>query len=167
MTVEPLAVLHSGVFTALLCGIYGWLIGVLWSPFLLARRMRLLFASLPNADWRVSYGLWIPLPAVVWGFCFGCVISLSRDLRTPGKASPLYVAGLDGIAVATLVSLLLWPALLLYVLPERGFDWDPAEYDVRTVLLVVAGIVWYLLFLVGPAYAMSVFAGFGDSFSAT
>lgn len=167
MALDPISVLHSGLFLAVVCGAYGWLVGVLWTPFLVAGRVRKLFDSLPHADWRVSYALFIPLPGVAWGFLFGCTLSLSRDVRPPTRASELYVAGVDGIVAATLVSVVLWPTLLVYVLPRRGVDWDPDGYGPTTVLLVLGVTVWYLLFLVGPAYALSVFAGFGDSFSGT
>jgi hypothetical protein len=158
-----LSVLFTGVHFALLIGLYGLLIGVFWSPFLAAGRFRDLFASLPPSEWRVNYALWIPLPALVWGFLFGGVLSVSLDVRPPTQASEIYVAGIDGIVVATLISLLLWPILLLYVLPASGFDWDCNEYAPRTVVLVVGSLLWYLVFLVGPAYVLSIFAGFGDA----
>lgn len=166
MAVDPVSILHTGVFLAVVCGLYGLVVAVPWAPFLLAGRMRGLFDSLPPHDWRVNYALWIPLPAAVWGFLFGSGLSLSRDVRPPTRASELYVAGVDGIAVATLASIVLWPALVLYVLPARGIDWDPAEYAPTTVLLVVGATVWYLVWLVGPAYVLAVFAGFGDAMSA-
>lgn len=147
-------------FIAVLGGLFGWLIAIVWAPFLFAERFRELFDSLPPGDWWVSYVLWIPLPAALWGFLFGGVVSLSGDLRPPTEASRLYVAGIDGIVVATLLSILLWPALLLYVLPTWVIDWDPNEYELETVGLVVGCTVWYLVFLVGPAYVLSVIAGF-------
>lgn len=162
MTIEVGSVLYTGVFLAVFGWLYGWLIGVVWSPFLLSARLRALFTARESRDWRVNYVLWIPAPAAVWAFVFGAVISLSRDVRVPGKASPLYVAGVDGIVAATAVSVLLWPILLLYVLPRRGYDWNPTEYGLSTALLVVVGLLWYLVFLIGPAYVISIFAGFGD-----
>lgn len=156
------SVMFTAVHFALLTGLYGLLIGVFWSPFLAAERLRDLFASLPPSEWRVNYILWIPLPALVWGFLFGGVLSVSLDVRPPTQASKIYVAGIDGIVVATLISLLVWPILLLYVLPGGGVDWDPNEYASKTITLVVGSLVWYLVFLVGPVYTLSLFAGFGD-----
>lgn len=158
-----LSVLFTSFHFALVIGLYGLLIGVLWSPFLLAERLRALFASLPPSEWRVNYVIWMPLPALIWGLLFGGVVSVSLDIRQPTRASEIYVAGIDGIVVATVVSLLLWPALLLYALPAREFDWDPNEYAPTTVILVIGSVVWYLLFLAGPAYVLSIFAGFGDA----
>jgi hypothetical protein len=158
-----LSVLFTSVHFSLLIGLYGLLIGVFWSPFLAAERLRNLFASLPPSEWRVNYVLWIPLPALVWGFLFGGTLSVSLDVRPPTQASEIYVAGIDGIVVATLISLLLWPILVLYVLPGSGLDWDRNEYAPKTVILVVGSFVWYLVFLVGPAYILSLFAGFGDA----
>lgn len=165
MALQPLEILHTGVFMLVIAGLYGWCIGVLWSPFLLSARVRSLFGSLPPSDWYWNYALWIPLPAAVWGFLFGAGLSTSRDVLSPGNASELYAAGVDGIVVATAVSLVLWPAVLLYALPERGIDWDPENYSPTTVLLVATSVVWYLVFLVGPAYVFTVFAGFGDVMS--
>jgi len=156
------SVLSTAVHFALLIGIYGLFIGVFWSPFLTAGRLRDLFAMLPPSGWRVNYVLWIPLPALVWGFFFGGTLSVSLDVRPPTQASEIYVAGIDGIVVATLSSLLLWTFLLLYVLPWRELDWDPNEYAPKTIVLVVGSLVWYLAFLVGPAYILALFAGFGD-----
>jgi hypothetical protein len=156
------SVLVTAVHFALLIGIYGLFIGVFWSPFLAVGRLRELFALLPPSEWRVNYVLWIPLPALVWGFLFGGTLSVSLDVRPPTQASEIYVAGIDGIVVATLISLLLWPFLLLYVLPEIGLDWDCNEYTPKTIILIVGSLLWYLAFLVGPAYVLSLLAGFGD-----
>ena len=165
MALQPLEIVYTGVVLAVVGGIYGWLVAVLWSPFLLSGRMRSLFETLPPSDWRVNYALWMPLPAAIWAFLFGFGLSLSSDVRPPTKAASLYVAGVDGIALATLVSLPLWPALLLSLLPKRGFDWAPNDYGPKTAALVVTGTIWYLVFLVGPAYALSILAGFGQVMS--
>jgi hypothetical protein len=87
---------------------------------------------------------------------------MSLDMRPPTQASEIYVAGIDGIVVATLISLLLWPILLLYVLPGSGLDWDRNKYAPKTIILVVGSLLWYLVFLTGPAYILSLVAGFGD-----
>jgi hypothetical protein len=165
MALQPFAILYSGLFLAVAAGLYGWFVGILWAPFLFAERFRRLLETVPPSDWLPNYVLWIPLPAAVWGFLFGSGISLSRDVFSPGEASELYAAGIDGIVIATAVSLVLWPLLLLYVLPKKGFDWDPRGYSPSTVLLVVVGLVWYLALLVGPAYVFTVLAGFGDVMS--
>ena len=165
MNIEPIAILHMGVFLAIVGGLYGLLVALVWSPFLLAGRFRRLFGSLPPSDWRVNYVLWIPLPAACWGFLCGSIVSLSRDIRPPTEASPLYISGLDGIIVATAVSLLLWPILLLYVLPARGFDWYSNDDISTTVALVIGGIVWYLPWLVVPTYILVLLAGLGDVMS--
>lgn len=167
MGIDLIYVLFTGLHFAVLGGLYGLLIALLWSPFLIAGRLRRLFDSLPPTDWRVSYALWMPLPAMVWGFFLGSVLPMSRTVRPPTEASILYVAALDGMMVATAISILLWPILLLYVLPVRGFDWYPEEHTPTTVALVVGGTVWYLLFLVVPMYIFALFAGFGDVMTAT
>lgn len=159
---NPVSVLFTAVHFALLIGIYGLLVGVFWSPFLAAGRLRDLFAVLPPSEWRVNYALWIPLPALVWGFLFGGTLSVSLDVRPPTQASEIYVAGIDGIIVATLISLLLWPILLLYVLPGSGLDWNQNDYTPKTTILVVGSLIWYLVLLAGPAYILSLVAGFGD-----
>lgn len=165
MALQPLSVLYTAVFLAVVVGLYGWVVGVLWSPFLLSERIRGLFGTLPPSEWYWNYALWIPLPAAVWGFFFGAGLSASRDVRGPTQASELYVAGVDGIILATVVSLLVWPTVLLYVLPAKDLDWDPAKYAPTTLLLVLGSLVWYLVFLVGPAYVLTVLAGFGDVMS--
>lgn len=165
MAVDPVGTLYTGVFLAVVAGLYGWLIAILWSPFLLAGRLRNLFETLPPSDWRVNYALWMPLPAAIWGFFFGFGLSLSLDVRPPAKASPIYLAGLDGIGLATIISLPLWPALLLYVIPDRGLDWNPNDYGPKTTLLVATSTLWYLVFLVGPGYVLSILAGLGDVMS--
>ena len=162
MSVDPLAILYMGVFLAIVSGLYGLLIALFWSPFLLSKHFRQLFGSLSTFDWRINYILSIPLPAVCWGFLCGSAVSLSLDIRPPTDASPLYVSGLDGIIVATAVSLLLWPALLLYVLPARGFDWYSSKDTSTMVTLVIGGTLWYLPWLIIPTYLIVLFAGFGD-----
>ena len=165
MNTDLLHVLFTGLHFSILGGIYGLFIAIFWSPFLVAGRFRVLFDSLVPTDWRVSYVLWMALPGMVWAFFFGSVLTLSRDIRPPTQASELYVAGVDGIVVATVVSLLLWPILLLYVLPDRGFDWYSENSTPTTVTLVVGGTVWYLLWLVVPMYVFVFFAGFGEVIS--
>ncbi|WP_323190550.1 hypothetical protein [Halostella sp. PRR32] len=167
MSVEPVAILHMGIFLAIVSGLCGLLVALFWSPFLLTERFRHLFGSLPPFDWPINYFLWIPLPAVCWGFLCGSVVSMSLDVRPPTDASPLYVSGLDGIIVATAVSLLLWPALLLYVLPARGFNWYSNEDTSTTVALVIGGTIWYFPWLVIPTYVIVLFAGFGDVMTGT
>lgn len=164
MTFDPLGVAYTAVFLAAVAGVYGVAVAVVWSPFLLSGRLRALFEALPPGDSPLGY-LWLPLPAAVWGFLFGAGLSASRDLLSPGDAAPLYAAGVDGIVVATLVSAVLWPAAVLWWLPRRGVVWRPDGDGPETVALVVAGVVWYLLWLAGPAYVLSVFAGFGQAMS--
>ena len=165
MAVNPLSVLHNAVFLAVVFGVYGWLVGVVSAPVLAAGRVRRLLDALPPADWRVNYALWVPLPAALWGFLCGATLSVSLAYHPPGPASPLYVSGVDGILVATAVSVALWPALLLYVLPARGVDWYADESAATTALLVVGATVWYLAWLAVPAYAITIMAGFGDALS--
>jgi hypothetical protein len=165
MPLEPLEILHTGVFLAVVAGVYGWLVGALWAPFLLSGRLRGLFDALSSREWWVNYVLAIPLPAVLWGFLFGTGLSTSRDVLDPGGAAPLYAAGVDGVVFATAVSLLLWPAILLSGLPDRGLDWADGRYDRRTGALTVIGVCWYHLFLAVPGYVLSIAAGFGQVLS--
>lgn len=166
MVGEVISLLLFTVQFVLLVGLYGAIIGVFWTPFLLFETIRDLFVALPLEDWRVSYLVWIPVPALVWSLVFAITLSISPELRQPSKASPLYVGGLDGIIMATVVSLLLWPAILLHGLPRLGVNWFPRNQSRKPQLLVVLGLTWYLVFLIGPAYGLSVFAGFGDAMSA-
>lgn len=160
VALDPASTLSTGLVLAVACGLYGWLVAFLWAPFLVAERFRVLFASLPPDGAAVNYGLWMPLPAALWGFLAGSVFSLSAG-GTPSTAS----AAVDGIVAATLVSVLLWPTVLLYVLPAGGVDWTPTGRTLPTVALVVGGTAWYLLFLVVPASVATVFAGFGEAMS--
>ena len=123
MAADPLSVPHNAAFLAVVFGAYGVVVWVVSAPVLVAGRVRRPLDSLPPADRRVNYALWVPLPAAVLGFLCGATLPVSRAYHPPGSASPLYVSGVDGIVVATGVSVALWPALLLYVLPSRGFDW--------------------------------------------
>ena len=54
------------------------------------------------------------------------------------------------------------PTLLLYIVPGSGLDWNRNEYAPKTIILVVGSLVRFLAFLTGPAYILSLFAGFGD-----
>jgi hypothetical protein len=162
MSINLIATLHMGIFFAIISGLVGLLIALVWSPFLLTEHFRQLFGSLSRFDWHINYVLWIPLPALCWGFLWGSVVSLSLNIRSPTGSSPIYVAGLDGIVVATAVSLVVWPGLLLYVLPARGFDWYANKDTSTTVSLVIGGTVWYLPWLVIPAYVLGLVFGWGD-----
>lgn len=165
MGLDIVSVVYTGMFLGAVGWLYGWLVGVLCSPFLLSERVRSLFAAVPPRGWVANYALWIPLPAAVFGFWWGFGMSFSRDVLDPGTAAPLYAAGMDGLVLATLISAVLWPAMLLYVLPRRGYDWRPEDDEARSLLVVLGGLAWYLVFLVGPVYVLTIFAGFGQVMS--
>lgn len=167
MGLDAFGILYSGVFLAVVVGVYGYLPGSLTAPFLLAAPFRKLFAGLPGPNWGTSYVLWIPLPAALWGFCFGVVISLSGDLGPTAAEPDLYHLGVEGIIVATAVSAVLWPAVLLYWLPSIDVSWYGDEAGLKEIALAVGATAWYLLFVVYPAYMFVFFAGFGQAFSGT
>ena len=165
MAIDPLAMLYSGAFAAVATGMYGWVIAIPWSPFLLSDRLRALFAALPPAGWQASFVFWIPIPAAVWGFLWGGTLSFRADLQPP--EATIGAAAMDGLVVATAASVLLWPAVLLYGLPATGTDWFADWTRPRTALLVVAATGWYLLFLVVPGYFLSILAGIGGAMTGT
>jgi len=161
MALDPVSVLYNAVFVAVATGIYGWVIAVFWSPFLLSARLRALLDALPPRDWRWNYVLWIPLPGGTWGFIWGATLAIRSDLQPP--EATIGAAAIDGLVIASVFSLLLWPAILLVVLPARGYDWSPEDDRLLSALLVIGGTSWYLLFIVGPMYYLSLLAGIGGA----
>ncbi|MFB6176644.1 MAG: hypothetical protein ABEI99_05795, partial [Halobaculum sp.] len=59
--------------------------------------------------------------------------------------------GLIGlIAVLSLSYLVVVPVVAVLVLPEIGYDWDPAEYSLGTWALLVGVTAWYDAVLAVP-----------------
>lgn len=161
MPLDPVSILQSAVFVGVVVGIYGWVIAFFWSPFLLSRRIRALLDVLPPRTWQWNYALWMPVPGIVWGVFWGATLAIRSDLQPP--EATIGAAAFDGLITATVLSLLLWPLVLLFVLPSRGYPWYPADERLSAALLVIGGTGWYLLFIVVPMYYLSLLAGIGGA----
>jgi len=148
-------------------GIYGLFVGTLCTPFLLAERVRSLYASLPGPNWGVNYALWTPIPCIVWWFLWGFLADVTG--REVPLQSDAWVLGIPGLGmpsvVATAASLLWWPVVLLYALPALGVEWHEEYRTVTTAAILLAATAWYLLFVAGAIMVLDVFAGFGESFN--
>lgn len=131
----------------------GIVAAIIWSPFLLASRIRALFRALPPArSTAVSYvvvtvGLSIP-------YLFGTIAALVVTEGQTGGAmanallnvlipvSSLYVLGL--------------PILAIRGLPRIGRDWDPNGYDTTTWVLLIVGAAWYSALFAVPLFLIAV-----------
>ncbi len=152
------SLLISELQFAFIGAVQGLVIAVLWAPFLFAKHWRRLFSSLPPTEWQINYLFWMPLPAIVWYLIFGIALRVGLNTGSSTSSSVMFTAGVNAIVGATVVSLLLWPILLLYVLPAKGFNWHGDEHTPTTVVLVLSGLLWYLLVLTIPV-GLLVFFG--------
>lgn len=127
----------------------GLIATLLWSPILLAGRLRTLFGSLPitGSTWGnyVVTGLALSVPWVVgFGWAFGTIGARTEAVRT-GEPLVDVAVQLSGLYVVTL------PVAAGAGLPYIGVDWDPAGYGVSTWLLLVAASAWYATIYAAPA----------------
>jgi hypothetical protein len=134
----------------------GLVAAALWSPFLLADRLRALFRLLPPRGRLAPSYLVLAvgggLPYVVGGLW-----GLSRDDAGGAAAAN---ALLDVLLTVSLAYVLVGPVLAAAVLPGLGFDWDPTDYGTGTWALLVGGTAWYAVLLSAPLFAMAVVAAF-------
>ncbi|UIO99787.1 hypothetical protein Hbl1158_14890 [Halobaculum sp. CBA1158] len=133
----------------------GVVASILWTPFLLARRIRSLFAALPPSGSAVpsfviaGIGGSLPYVAVVAGV-IGAVdpegAAWSNALL--GAVVPLSAAYVLG-----------GPVVAALVLPRIGIDWDPTGYGPSTWALSLVASAWYAATLATPIVLMAfVFA---------
>lgn len=137
----------------------GVVAAVLWTPFLIAKRVRSLFEALPPRESLVpSYVVacvGASLPFVV-GALIALVtsdvaaadggIQLSNRLFTLSLAlSVAYTAGLPLVGVIGL--------------PRAGVDWDPTGYGASTWLILAAGGAWYAFVFALPLVAFALVLG--------
>ncbi|TKR24852.1 hypothetical protein DM868_13025 [Natronomonas salsuginis] len=124
----------------------GLFVTILWSPILLVRRFRALFARVPPTG---SVGLAYVLVAVGLSvpFVLGTVAVLAT---TSVEGATLSNALLNTAFLLTIAYLLAAPALAGVGLPRLGVDWDPTGYGLGTWLLLVGATVWYVAVFVLP-----------------
>lgn len=123
---------------------------LLWTPFLVAGRLRSLFETLPpTGSLLPSYvlaGLGGSLPFVA-GLLAVFATGASNDPQAGAGVSnglvTVAVAGTVGYAVGL-------PIVGVLGLPRAGIDWDPTGYGASTWLLLAVGGVWYALVFAVP-----------------
>lgn len=109
---------------------------VLWSPFLLAERLRRLFERLPPTDSAaVSYVL------IGMGASVPYVVGVLGAFAAADTGRVLFTATL-AVSVGYVVAA---PIVAAVALPRVGIDWDPAGYGVSTYVLLLGGALWYVL----------------------
>lgn len=135
----------------------GLVAALLWSPFLLADRLRALFRTLPpGAGVAGSYLLLAVgggLPYVAGGLW---ALSQSADAGDAAVANAL----LDVLVGLSLGYVVVAPVLAGIVLPALDVDWDPTGYGAGTWALLVAGSGWYAALLSAPLFLMAVVVAF-------
>ena len=129
---------------------------VLWTPFLVAKRVRSLFRTLPPTESLLpSYvlaGLCGSIP-FVGGLLAVFASGASNDPQTGAQLSnsliDVAVVGTIGYAVGL-------PVVAALGLPRAGLDWDPTDYGASTWLLLAVGGVWYALVFAVPLVLLGV-----------
>lgn len=142
-----------GTIVALL--LPGTVATVLLAPFLVSKRVRSLFRSLPPTQSIVlSYGLVGIGASVPFIVGFGTIV-LTID---PNGAGPVPLSN----AIFTLTILLFvgytigTPVLGTMLVPRLGYDWDPMDYSVSTWLILAGGGAWYALIFSIPLIIVSL-----------
>lgn len=122
---------------------------VLWSPVLAVGRLRALFEALPLTRWTaanyvlVSMALSVPwIVGLGWAFAeIGSGVGAGEPGGDPLLDVAVQLAGLYLVGL---------PVAAGAVLPHLGFDWDPADYDATTWVVLVAASAWYALVFALP-----------------
>lgn len=115
------------------------------TPLLLFSRVRALFIIGVTNRWLLNYVLVIVAIAVVQVFLIGAILVGGDALFSPpGMDSPAEDAFLfRGLIVLIGVSLVLLWLIPVVILPRIGYDWDPHEYDLTTMVVIGGSVLWY------------------------
>jgi hypothetical protein len=123
---------------------------LLWSPVLVAGRLRAFFRALPlTRSMILNYVIVAMALSAPW--IIGLVLGLAElgadtngvqaygtpVLRAAGRLSILYLVGLPVGAGA--------------VIPALGVDWDPHDYQATTWVLLAAAGAWYAAIFAVPS----------------
>lgn len=123
---------------------------LLSTPFLAADRLRALFRELPPTGSLVPSVLLLGIGGSL-PYTLGVGALLVRFGNAANTETAALSEGLFGlIAVLSLVYVVAVPAVAALVLPEVGYDWDPAEYSLGTWALLIGVSVWYDAVLAVP-----------------
>lgn len=135
----------------------GAIAALLWSPYLLARRVRALFQHLPPTDhFLPTYAI----VAVAAGLPYVLGTFWAIATTNAGTGGEMANGLLNVVIPLSLGYVVGLPVLAAEGLPRFGVDWDPTGYGVSTWLLLLAGGAWYALLFAGPLFVIAVILAF-------
>lgn len=125
----------------------GIVAAICWSPFLLSKRFRQLFAQLPPfKSPYLTYGV------VGVGAAVPYLLGLLGALAVTETGSTLFTV----VVIVSGSYLVAIPLLGAVVLPRVGVDWDSTGYGISTWALLLAGAVWYTTLFAVPLTIISI-----------
>lgn len=130
----------------------GFIASVSWAPFLISERFRSLFEQLwPEDSVAISYLL------VMIGLSFPWVMGAGGAM-VRGSPEELQMANamMDVVVALSVVYLFGLPLVAGVGLPRVGIDWDETGYGLRTWVLLSTGVLWYVVLLALPIFALSI-----------
>lgn len=131
---------------------FGLVATVLWSPFLLAKRLRSLFGHLPpGGHWIVSYVAVTIAASLPYVLGFYAALWRTRNAEAVATANAI----LDVVVPVSALYLVGVPAIAVIGLPRVDRDWDPTGYGPGTWLLLIAGAAWYAAVFSVPLFFVS------------
>lgn len=130
----------------------GVVASLLWAPLLGADRFKSLFEQLwPGNSLAVSYLL------VTVGLSLPWVVAAGGAMvRASSGELQMANALLDVIVALSAVYLLGLPLVAGLGLPRAGVDWDTTGYGLQTWVLLIVGVLWYVLLIALPIFALSI-----------
>lgn len=130
----------------------GFIASLLWAPFLGVDRFESLFEQLwPGNSVAVSYLLVMIGLGLPWVVAAGGAM-----VRASPEELSMANALLDVIVALSIVYLLGLPLVAGLGLPRVGIDWDETGYGPRTWGLLIIGVLWYVVLLALPIFALSI-----------
>jgi hypothetical protein len=148
----------------LLQDIFGWLLAllllavpgviaaILWAPFLVSRRVRSLFVTLPPRGSLIStYVGVILLASLPYVLGLLAVIAIVPSEEAALSNAILTLVQYLGVAYVFLV-----PTAAVFGLPRIGITWDPSGSRVTSWLLLALGGFWYSLTFAVPMFLLAV-----------
>ncbi|MXR40615.1 hypothetical protein GRX01_04540 [Halobaculum sp. WSA2] len=140
------------LLTALVFVAPGVVATLLWAPFLVAKRVRALFAALPPTDSVVPSYAVVGVTASIPYVAGVLVVLATVDPADAGLSNAVL-----GLTVALSVLYVAGAPLLgVVVLPSLGVDWDRTGYGASTWVLLAAGGGWYAAVFAVPFVLLSV-----------
>lgn len=149
---SPLQDALGWILTLLVLSLPGLFAAVLWTPFLLVRRLRALLVALPPRGSLLTTYVGLALTASLPYIVGLAMIVTALPAEGAAWSNAIFTLTLLVGAVYTLLA----PTVAVVGLPRTGVEWDPSDSPLATWFLLALGGLWYAFTFAVPMVALAV-----------